>query len=273
VAESEGDPPIEVFLDGLSPSERRTLAAAGFEMTRLRELAATEAGARQVRHIVTEFALAPVEVPGDHFGRSEPPELGDPPGRITAFWLMYTAGAAAVLVLLAVCVVVVAQLLGLVVAIVAFTGLFLVGTTVPRSPWSRPAYLVSVPAMIVLLATTLLYSPDWYLSARGRNATATVESPAYQWAHGARVATCRVRLPDGSVHSVRGDGSCADAVGKRRPVVYDPHGLVGPAFGHRGGLGAKSRTVAAAAGGLALLAGAAGLADASRTRRRARRGR
>ncbi|MBY8880191.1 hypothetical protein [Actinacidiphila acidipaludis] len=272
MAESEGDPPIGVFLDGLSPSERRTLAAAGFDMTRLRELAATEAGARQVRHIVNEFALAPVDEPAARrFAHADPPGLADPPGRVGAFWALYLGGSAAVLVLLGVCVVMVAQLLGLVVGIVAFTGLFLVGTTVPRSPWSRPAYLASVPAMVVLLATTLLYSPDWYLASRGRDTVATVETPSYQWEHGARVATCRVRLPDGSVHSVRGGGSCADAVGRRRPVVYDPHGLVGPAFGRRTTLGSKSRAVAAVAAGIAALAGAAGLADAARLRGARRR--
>ena len=267
VAEREGDPPIEAFLDSLSVANRRTLAAAGFGMARLRALAGTEAGARQVRHIVAEFGASPGRRAAvRRLAGPGPADIADPAGKVAGFWLLYLLGAAVLLLVLLGCVVLVGQLLGVIVAVLGFTGLFLMWAVVPSAPWSGPAFLVTVPAMIVLLATTLLYSPEWYLAARGRDAQATVESPTYRWEHGARVATCRVRLPDGSVHGVRADGTCARTVGRVRPVVYDPAGRVGPAFGHRAGLGATARDVAGGAAGLTVLAAAVAMAGSVRRR-------
>ncbi|WP_141726254.1 ABC transporter permease, partial [Actinacidiphila rubida] len=221
MAEREGDPPIDAFLDSLSASNRRTLSEAGFDMARLRELGATEAGARQVRHIVTEFGAAPGRRAAvRRLAGPAPSEIPDPPSRAVGFWLLYLLTAAVVLLVLFASTVLVGELLGVVVAVLGFAGLFFAWAAVPSVPWTGVAFLVTVPAMIVLLATTLLYAPDWYLSVKGRDAVATLEPPQYRWEHGARVATCRVRLPDGSVHGIRADAGCAGAAGTTRAVVY-----------------------------------------------------
>lgn len=268
MTEHEGDPPIDAFLDSLSASNRRTLAAAGFDMVRLRELAATESGARQVRHIVTEFGAAPG--PRAAVRRIAGPglaELWTPARRVVAFWLLYLLAVAVVLALLTACVVLAGQLPALAVAAVGLCGVFLLWMRVPSAPWSGVAFLLTLPAVTALLATTLLYSPQWYLSARGRDVVATVEQPTSTWARGARVYTCRVRLPDGSVHGIRADSTCAHTAGLTRPVVYDPHDRVGPAFGHRGGLASTSRDTAAGLAAFTVLAAAGAIAGSARRKK------
>ena len=120
----------------------------------------------------------------------------------------------------------------------------------------------------MLLFVAFLDAPHWYLAARGKQATATVEAPLRTWERGARIAYCRVRLPTGKVRQVdRNDATCANNEGATVPMVYDPSGHVAPVLGAgRGGLGGAGLPGAVGAG--VVLLGTAVTAVAGAVRRR-----
>lgn len=252
--------PIGDLLDGLSAADRRALTAAGFGMDRLRDLAATEPGARQVRHIVTEFGASPGRPAGRRLRLPRPGFVAvpDPPAKVAAHWALtlLVAGAGVVAVIAA--DVLADFALGFAVAGVCWVGLLFLLLSGPRTR-GRELYVAAAGlASAALLGTALINAPLWYLASRGRPATATVAAPAHSWAHGARVTYCRVRLPGGRTERVqRNDSTCADAVGAAVRVVYDPAGRVPPVFGGTSSLGTVSRPVAGGAA-LLLVAAAAG---------------
>ena len=101
MTQREDDQSIEEFLDGLSASRRKALAAAGFDMDRLRDLGSTQPGARQVRHIATEFGVpAPAAEIKPGLPRLGPARSTDPAGPVAARWslvvLTTAVGVAAV---------------------------------------------------------------------------------------------------------------------------------------------------------------------------------
>lgn len=266
----DGGQPIGELLDALSPANRRTLAAAGFGMDRLRELAATESGARQVRHIVTEFGAEPGRRAALRRLARPEPGAAAPARHVAAFWVSYVLAVAVGMLLAGAATVLAGAVVGALTGAVVVLACFFVGPgLLPQSPWGALALLATLPAAILLAAMIVLWAPQGYLSAYGKQVAATVEAPTYTWQHGARVATCRVRLPDGSVHGLRADGSCASQAGQTRTVTYDPHGRVGPRFGTRAGLGATDRKVAE--GAAAVIVAAAITAVAASGRRKGTR--
>lgn len=269
--ERQDSRPIGELLDALSPANRSTLAAAGFGMERLRELAATEPGERQVRHIITEFGAEPGRRAAlRRFWRSVRSggaAVPDRPGVVARHWalILLTAGAGLAAVVAA--DVLVARPLGFVVAALAWTGLLLLVLTGPDTRRRDGLSALAVVAATVLMATAVLAAPSWYLAVRGRQAQAALAAPEHSWAHGSRVTYCRVRLPDGRVRRVdHNDSTCARAGHARVAVVYDPDDRVAPVLGRASGLGTVSGPVAGGAGGLLVAAAAAAVAGAARRR-------
>jgi hypothetical protein len=260
MTEQEGEQPIGELLDGLGPSARKALAASGFDLPRLRELALTEP--RQVRHIVTEFGG---EVTA-RLARSHAWEFAGTPGRTAAFWGLTLLIAATGTALAVIATVLVDFPLGAGVGVLVLIGLLLLRSALGPSPRVQLLYTLTLVATIVLVFGAVLYAPQWYLAVRGTQATGTLESPVYVWEHGSHNAYCRVRLPDGTVHRMRGDGRCDHETGSPTPVVYDPHHRVGPVLGHREGLGATSRAVAEGAGAVVIATAVTGTALAYRRR-------
>lgn len=256
----KGEAGIGEFLDGLSARTVGTLAEAGFEMGLLRHLGATEQGARQVRHIVAEFGRVPRRERA--LRRIGPLMAG---GGVAGYWAVVLLGAALGLAATIAASVLVARLLGLVVAGVFGVALMILLLMTPDTRWREIAVLLALAATAVLLFTAFLNAPQWYLAARGKQVAATVAAPYRTWSHGSRVAYCRVRLPDGSIHQVdRNDRECAAEVGATVQVVYDPGGHVSPVLGGRQALGRISRPVAEGAGVVLLGAATGAVAAAGR---------
>ncbi|HEY5833139.1 hypothetical protein [Streptomyces sp.] len=255
------DRPVGALLDGLSGRTRRTLARAGFDMPRLRELASTPPGERQVRHIVSEFGLFPAREAGlkARF-RAQAPAL-----RVAAGWAGVLGGAAAGLAAVCAASVLGDRLLGLLTALIAAVGVVALLVRTPESRGRDLAHLLGLAAVAVLFFTAFLHAPQWYLAVRGEQVAATLATPVATWAHGSLVPHCRVRLPDGSVHRVdQDDRGCATATGRRVQVVHDPAGHLSPELGDKGGLGAISAAVAATAGLVLLGTATAAVAAAGR---------
>jgi hypothetical protein len=259
MAERDGQT-VSELLDGLSAKTRKTLAHSGFDMPRLRELAATAPGEKQVRHIVTEFGLRPA-LPFT-------PEAGAITRREVAIaWTRTLVGVLLGLAAIMTASILVDRLLGLFVGVLAGMGVMALLLTGPQSRGRELAALVGLTAVAVLYFTAFMNAPQWYLAVRGKQVSAVLQPPLRTWSHGSRVAHCRVRLPDGTVHRVDQDnGTCASSVGATVPVVYDPHHRLAPALGRKATLGRLSRPVAgtsaalllAAAGGAVLAAGRRG---------------
>lgn len=248
MAERDGQT-VGELLDGLSAKTRKTLAHSGFDMARLRELAGTPPGEKQVRHIVTEFGLRPAR-PLDH-------ESGAITRReVAAAWARTLLGTLLGLTAVMAASILVDRLLGLFVGVLAGMGVMALLLTGPQSRGRELAALVGLTAVAVLYFTAFMNAPQWYLAARGKQVAAVLQAPLRSWSHGSRVAHCRVRLPDGTTHKVDQDNAtCASDVGATVQVVYDPSGRLAPALGKKATLGRISRPVAGCAA--ALLASAA----------------
>jgi hypothetical protein len=259
---SPEEPPVEELLDRLPARSRAALEASGFDLPRLRTLAATDPGARQVRHIIAEFGG----------GKAAPAPLADTRPRLTAHWLLLVLGAAVCTAAIVACDVLVGRPLGLLVAAAGWIGLLALLLTGPVSRRRTLVVALAAAAGATLLGTAVLQAPRWYLAVRGRQATATVEEPYRTWSHGARVAYCRVRLPDGRVRRVdRDDGRCTTQAGTPARVVYDPADRVAPVLGGRSGLGGAGAAVAGAAGLVLLGAAVTAVAGGEATMRERRK--
>lgn len=244
--------PVGALLDGLSAKARKSLAAAGFDLPRLRGLAATEQGERQVRHIVTEFGVVPAE---GRLATDSSPSLRK---EVATGWGLVVLGAVVGLAAVLATTVLVDRPLGLLIAALAAGGMVVLVIRTPHSRGREAAVLLGLSAVAVLYFTSFLSAPQWYLAVRGKQVAATLEPPSQAWARGSRVAYCRVRLPDGSTRQVdQDDRTCAGDTGATVQVVYDPGGRLAPVLGAKRTLGRISRLVAAGAG-IALLATAAG---------------
>lgn len=234
----EDEQPVEAYLDGLSGRTRRALADAGFGMERLRQLGTTPSGARQVRHIVTEFGVLP-----DRDGRFVLP--GDR-REVAAGWAW-----ALLAVLVGLAAVVAASIwagrpVGLLVAFVAGAVLAVLALRTPESRGREPAVLIALAAGAVLYFTAFMNAPQWYLAVHGKDATATLDTPALL-TRGGHVRHCRVELPDGRVRQVDHDNrTCLARAGQTVHVVYDPSDNLAPELGTKNGLGTISGTVAVA---------------------------
>jgi hypothetical protein len=124
--------------------------------------------------------------------------------------------------------------------------------------WGTPGYGAAIAAMalawLVLMFTLSFSAGNWYLAVRGRQVRGTVAAPTHVWAHGTRVAYCRVRLPDGTLREIRGrHPSCVDGEGRATAVVYDPRGWFPPQLGTKAGLGVAVSGGVAAGSAAALL--------------------
>ncbi|WP_328915317.1 MULTISPECIES: hypothetical protein [unclassified Streptomyces] len=254
--------PVGALLDGLSAKARKSLAAAGFDLPRLRGLASTEQGERQVRHIVTEFGVVPAE------GRLTTDSSPSLRKEVATGWGLVVLGAVVGLAAVLATTVLVDRPLGLLIAALGAGGMVFLVIRTPQSRGREAAVLLSLSAVAVLYFTSFLSAPQWYLAARGKQVAATLEPPSPAWAaRGSRVAYCRVRLPDGSTRQVdQDDRTCAGDTGATVQVVYDPGGRLAPVLGAKRTLGRISRLVAAGAG-IALLATAAGAVAAAGRRK------
>lgn len=269
MAQQEDEQPIGDFLDGLSAAGRKALADAGFDLPRLRALGSTEPGARQVRHIVAEFCVPPGKgAAGRRLARADPGALTDPPAQVAARWALVLLGTAAALAAVIAADVLAGRPLGLVLGGAAWTGLLYLLFSSPATRRREALVLLAAAATAVLLFTAFLNAPQWYLAARGKQVTATVVAPNRTLARGARVAYCRVRLPDGRIEQIdRTDRTCAAAdEGARVRVVYDPDGHVDPVLGGRPALGRISRPLAAAVAAVLTATAAAAVAGTRRRR-------
>jgi hypothetical protein len=266
---ARGEVGIGEFLDGLPPRTVRVLAEAGFEMGLLRHLGTTEAGARQVRHIVAEFGRVPrrdrVRERLGALAAGAGTAAG--PGRVAAYWSVALLGAVLGLAATLSASVLVARILGLAVAGAVWVALVFLLLMSPGARGRDVAVLLGLAAAAVLLFTAFLNAPQWYLAARGQQVTATLATPLRTWSHGSRVTYCRVRLPDGRVRQVdHSDRTCAADEGRPVTVVYDPGGHTGPVLGDKASLGRISRPVAAGAGFVLFGTAAGAVAAASRRR-------
>lgn len=269
---SPEEPPVEELLDRLPARSRAALEASGFDLPRLRTLATTTAGARQVRHIIAEFG----GVRGARGARGKaapaaPAELADPRPRLTTHWLILTLSTAACTAAIITCDVLIGRPLGMLIAAAGWIGLVTLLLTGPLTRRRTLVVALAAAAGATLLGTAVLQAPQWYLAVRGRQATATVQEPYRTWSHGARVAYCRVRLPDGRVRRVDRDaGRCTTEVGARVRVVYDPADRVAPVLGGRSALGGVSVPVAGAAALVLLGAAVTAVAGGEATTREPR---
>lgn len=255
------DRPVGALLDGLSARTRRTLARAGFDMPRLRELASTPSGERQVRHIVSEFGLFPAREAGLRARLS----ASSPARRVAVGWARVLGGTAAGLAAVSAASVLGDRLLGLLTALIAAVGVVALLVRTPESRGRDLANLLGLASVAVLFFTAFMNAPQWYLAVRGEQAAATLATPVATWTHGSLVPHCRVRLPDGSVHRVdQDDRTCATAPGRPVQVVYDPAGHLSPELGAKDGLGTISAAVAAIAGFVLLATATAAIAAVAR---------
>ena len=289
------------LLDGLSPNDVRALAAAGFELADLRDVAAEdEDGPPLVRAAVATYASVPgvVRTKADaervrllHLTLHGPPGLdaplpvpADTPGKFLLWWAGLLGLWAAV-----VAASVLTQFAGQTgatvalgaVGVIAFGGYAVV---MDLKEGFVPSWLRAVPAVagIAFLALTFTASKS-YLALVGKDAHVPLVS-ARQSAPGENGNhwICQVLLPDGKVRemsscsdtTVKADSSdaahpVADVTGLSIDVVYDPDGHVQPHPGSRSAQGAPLALVFGGVGAATLVAGL-GIATASAARYRRR---